>query len=334
MTLQTGRFATHASRHPLFRTQDREQARQMTGRALKPFRLDLLTGSSTVDAVQNYRRLDRLAFSYLTMGGAVRIDPGVLQDFYLIQIPTAGHCDITYGNRRTRLTLNKVSIIAPERRFSMVWSHDCALFEVKIDRAALQAFIVNYAGLEIDQPIDFALELASSNPAIDGLSRLLSLMCAEIEDPDSALSHGATTRPLEEALLAMLLDRVPNDLSETLATHTPTGAPANVRKAEAFIAGHIADPLSMSEIAHASGASVRALQGAFRRYRNTTPMSFLRDLRLDRCHHDLSLASPGDVTVTEVALRWGFTHLGRFSRDFARRFGEFPSSTLGSRRKH
>ena len=42
-----------------------------------------------------------------------------------------------------------------------------------------------------------------------------------------------------------------------------------------------------------------------------------------------------DTTVKEVATRWGFSHLGRFSRDYQRRFGEAPSETLsrGAKRK-
>jgi AraC-like DNA-binding protein len=32
--------------------------------------------------------------------------------------------------------------------------------------------------------------------------------------------------------------------------------------------------------------------------------------------------------VTAVAFRWGFSHLGHFTTDYKRRFGETPSETL------
>ncbi|MBO0983539.1 helix-turn-helix domain-containing protein [Rathayibacter sp. SD072] len=37
---------------------------------------------------------------------------------------------------------------------------------------------------------------------------------------------------------------------------------------------------------------------------------------------------PGTVTVADIAHRWGFAHLGRFSASYAQRFGENPKSTL------
>ena len=37
-------------------------------------------------------------------------------------------------------------------------------------------------------------------------------------------------------------------------------------------------------------------------------------------------------TVTAIALRWGFTHLARFSGQYRARFGELPSQTLSTTR--
>jgi AraC-like DNA-binding protein len=37
-----------------------------------------------------------------------------------------------------------------------------------------------------------------------------------------------------------------------------------------------------------------------------------------------------NLSVTDVAFKWGFTHLGRFSQEYKRRYGELPSSTRRS----
>jgi AraC-like DNA-binding protein len=60
-------------------------------------------------------------------------------------------------------------------------------------------------------------------------------------------------------------------------------------------------------------------------------MEFLRDVRLERVHQELADAG-ADITVTAVALRWGFGHLGRFAVAYRRKYGRSPSDTLRSGR--
>ena len=60
-----------------------------------------------------------------------------------------------------------------------------------------------------------------------------------------------------------------------------------------------------------------------------TPTANLREVRLDRAHHELRSAEPdAGVTVTDTALRCGFGHLPRFAAAYQRKFGLLPSETL------
>ena len=88
------------------------------------------------------------------------------------------------------------------------------------------------------------------------------------------------------------------------------------------------------ETAEALGISRRTLEHLFRDSLGTTPGKYLGLLRLNRCHHDLYHADPSKESVTSVAMRWGFTHLGRFSGAYRKHFGELPSETLGKSRPH
>ena len=56
-------------------------------------------------------------------------------------------------------------------------------------------------------------------------------------------------------------------------------------------------------------------------------MNFLRQVRLAGVHRNLEQGG-GPGVVAEVAMSWGFNHLGRFSADYRRSFGESPSDTL------
>ncbi len=105
--------------------------------------------------------------------------------------------------------------------------------------------------------------------------------------------------------------------------------PASVRRAVAFIEAGPDLDLSVADIARAGRVSVRTLQLAFRRHLNTTPMRYLRRVRLDLARTDLHAAHPADgTTVTDVARRWGYADLSRFAADYRTVYGEHPHVTL------
>jgi TolB-like protein len=88
---------------------------------------------------------------------------------------------------------------------------------------------------------------------------------------------------------------------------------------------------SIKELAAACGVAPRTLQKHFRRFVGRTPREVQWALRLERARRDLLLALP-DASVTDIALRWGFRHLGRFAILYRRRYDESPSATLRRRR--
>jgi AraC-like DNA-binding protein len=89
-----------------------------------------------------------------------------------------------------------------------------------------------------------------------------------------------------------------------------------------------ADDLSVVDLARATNVSVRTLQAVFREHTGTTPMGYLRQLRLSRAHRDLLAADPRRDTVARIAHRWAFPHLGRFASAYRARYGYNPSITL------
>ncbi|WP_137150117.1 AraC family transcriptional regulator [Devosia sp. FKR38] len=153
-----------------------------------------------------------------------------------------------------------------------------------------------------------------------------------------ALSAGMhKDRPLErsplafellvEAALQILLTQLPNRINSGLPTRAPQTAPRHVRRAIDYMHAHLHEPITIGEIASHAGIGVRGLQWAFRQYCDTSPGNYLRRIRLDAVH--LELSNPGNILpVSEVALKWGFVHMGRFAAEYGRAFGRLPSETL------
>ncbi len=98
-----------------------------------------------------------------------------------------------------------------------------------------------------------------------------------------------------------------------------------------YIVAHLAERLSMTDLEQISGLSARALQYAFQRRFGCTPVTWIRNERLNAARERL-LAAGEQATVTDVALAFGFSNLGNFSKYYSDKFGEYPSQTLSSAR--
>ena len=69
---------------------------------------------------------------------AVDIDPGMLNDFYLLQIPTRGHEVVDVAGRRVWSTPDTASLVSPQQDFRMRHGADTEKLFLRVDRAALE----------------------------------------------------------------------------------------------------------------------------------------------------------------------------------------------------
>lgn len=103
---------------------------------------------------------------------------------------------------------------------------------------------------------------------------------------------------------------------------------ARIRHVVEYVHEHAHLPITSTDLATLANLSLRALQAAFGRLLGMSPNAYIRSVRLDRIRTELLRGDPSAVTVSDVALRWGFAHAGRFSGAYAKQFGEYPSETL------
>ena len=120
---------------------------------------------------------------------------------------------------------------------------------------------------------------------------------------------------------------MPHNRQRALEAAAASIAPFFVRRAERFIAENARQAIDLEDLADVAGVSARALQMGFRRFRNTTPMAYLRAVRLELARIELARASRSGA-VASIAHLCGFEHLGRFAADYKARFNESPSQTL------
>ena len=93
----------------------------------------------------------------------------------------------------------------------------------------------------------------------------------------------------------------------------------------AYMYENLSEPLTLTGLEAVAGISVRSLQIEFKKRFQLSPLCWLREQRLLRAHQLLNSKNE-DRPVSTIAKECGFTHFGRFSVAFRKKFGVSASA--------
>jgi len=311
----------------LFLLSDTDKVRENVSRVFKPHELQPSQSGEGVSACMHHVSRGRLSLNRLEYSTDVIIDPGRLERFYLIQIPMAGNAEVRCGNHRFDSTPQVASLLSPQLPVEMRWQGGAPQLAIRIDSDDMAHHCRQHLAQHPEHlpAFDPRLDLGSTGGAY--FLQLLGVLLGAMADEQHPIHQPLVLRQFESALLNALLYGVQHDVQQQLhERNTKSVSPYFVKRTEEYIRNHLHEPLSIECLAEQAGVSVRTLYAGFRNFRNTSPMAYLRDLRLERVHQEL--AQEQQSSVTEVAFKWGFAHLGRFAQEYKRRYGELPSATL------
>lgn len=310
-----------------FQTQDLEEARSWGERVFCENELRSLDTRKPVDARMYYRRLNGIGVGRMSYGGEVTIEPGLLDSFYLIQMPLCGMERIECGGTTTHSSPVMGSVLNAHIPARIRHGERTEKLIIRVDRDLLERHCRQHLGGALQQRIAFdtamPLDTVSGQRWMRTMNWLLETLQAECSPVSPLLSA-----QIEQMVVTMLLVCQSHNYTRALCEDVRTVAPAFIRRAEQFIEDRAQDPITVGDMAEHVGVSTRSLFTGFRKYRNTSPMLYLKEVRLNRVREQLMRGQTGGTTVTAVAYQWGFGHLGHFTTDYKRRFGESPSETL------
>jgi len=201
-----------------------------------------------------------------------------------------------------------------------------AVFQVtreEVERAA-----VAHLGRPLPIPRTGWLHFPPTEAAPLLAQRIRSTVAVASQSPTDVSSSVA--RGLHEQLLRACIDAVAAGLG--LNAHgEQQNSPrrgALTQRARDYLFANLDQSFSLRALSEAACCSERVLQYAFHEVYGVGPQRWFHAMKLNEANRELRAYGPGEVRVTDVALRWGFTHFGRFSVDYRRMFGERPSETL------
>jgi AraC-like DNA-binding protein len=117
------------------------------------------------------------------------------------------------------------------------------------------------------------------------------------------------------------------DVGDRDAPEVSRALPADLVLVLGWLRSHLSEPVQLQRLAEIGGVRPRTLETHFKMFLGTTPLGWVRRMRLARARQDL-LREGARATVTDIAFASGFSQLGRFAAQYRKAFGELPSATM------
>jgi AraC-like DNA-binding protein len=310
------------------RTRDVDEAEAVVTKVYVPHRLRPVDGKA-IDARLNAVNSGAVTFGFLTYGATSRISLPPMETCYHVNITLAGSSTVSCAEERGRTVgMSGAAVLTPDRAHLIEWAADAQQIALKIPRGDLEGHLTSLTHVAQDRPIDFDLTADLRSPAGRGLLRAIDFVQREWDEDGVLTAHPASRRHLESLVLTSLLVAAPGAHQRVLARDEGPLRSDPLRTATAYVHDHLDELPTLEDLTRVTGVGARALQAAFRRHLQCTPLQYVRDARLMRARTDLLHPGTDRQSVTDVAARWGFYNVGRFSALYRARFGEAPSVTL------
>lgn len=335
-------------RNCVFQSRSAVASHAQLSRELSEHDLDWRRGS--VDTALFRADVNRMSLLALRYGAEVEVRPEPFKDFALVQMPLRGAAEIECDGVRLTVAQGEAAVVAPRRQIRLVWQPGCEQLLLKVPFELLRQ-VSCHTCIRSHCPDDasdcgvglepaFVIERGLNLQWRALVQQLLNLLPA----PGEAGLHPGWLNQFEQTVALFLLAHQPTALGRDLdggddeagaaeaVIDLPSSSRVAERKLEAvedYMRGRLFAPIALADLAKAAGVSARTLNILCHRHRGVAPMVLLRQVRLDAARARL-LADPF-ASVTEVALEYGFGHLGRFSAYYRERFGELPRDTGAAR---
>lgn len=249
--------------------------------------------------------------------------------FYQVNVLASGLMRLFHRGSSITHRPGLATICLPEGELVVPrWQAGSRLIGLRVGRNALEDILSEALGRPLTTQIEFNLSMATTTGPARSWLHMFTVFAQELFRSDSALAQPLVAAPFVDSLLHALLLAADHPYQSALEQRTKLVAPHSIRPAVEIIESQPHLPLTVTSLAAECHVSSRSLQQSFMRHMGMSPMTYLRQVRLRRAHHELLGSDPSVETVASIAKRWGYTNPGRFAAAHAARYGETPAATL------
>ncbi|HWS35083.1 MAG TPA: AraC family transcriptional regulator [Actinoplanes sp.] len=315
--------------HAGLRTSDMAEAREFCRKLYYgTLQIEPAGAPGRVEFSADVASLGPITLGDIRYGTDIHVSIRALETAYHVLVPLTGMLRSRHRGATVLADPTRAVVYRPTGDIELDWPATCRLLSIKVERAALEREL----DAALDQRVVSPLPLGASFDLAAGPGRtwaaLARLLLTELSAPDTLASRPRMAARWRDMVVSGLALTVEHPYGAEPAGLQGPHRPRTVKRALDAIHAEPRRCWTAHDLSAVAGVGVRVLQDAFRRHVGMSPLTYLRRLRLDEVHAELSRSDPGQTNVSEVAYRWGFTHLGRFAGAYRSRFGATPSQTL------
>jgi AraC-like DNA-binding protein len=244
---------------------------------------------------------------------------------YSLSLPLSGEQELSIAGRQLRSNPQRGVIVSPNQSQRLSITGDCRKLQVVISSLAMRKTLEEMLQRPTERPLRFEPEMDASDGASASWWRMVRHFNEEMEHSE-LFGQAVFNRDLERALVKGLILAQPNNYSEELRRCLGEKLPHYLLRARDYLQANAREALRLDDLEQAAGVSRFKLFDGFRKHFGCSPMTYLKHYRLHAVREEI-LAAGGPRSISEIAMNWGFAHLGRFAGDYRKLFGETPSAT-------
>ncbi|WP_417794478.1 AraC family transcriptional regulator [Terasakiella pusilla] len=310
----------------VFKSSDPDTIETVIASYTSPFKMGISRKSTGFNANLNMTKVHKLDFAHSTFG-----DPeiewsskGESDNSYIFFIPTSGGGEVTHQKQNWEFSSST----------GVVWdmAHDISAsqqsfhsFSLTLSKEKLAAHASALGGPQCGMTgvmLDPMVNLAS--PAGMLFKNTIKSVADALDGPAGNTINDLVLSQYSDLILTQILTQfspiVRRELNGPVSSYI---LPKNIKLARDYIHSHISEKLDMMILSQVSNCSYRTLQRGFMSAFNLTPIQYIRKVRLQFVKNEINLAGP-EITISAIARKWGFGHLGRFANEFHKEFGYHP----------
>lgn len=314
--------------HSTFRVveADADEMSEHYARTLSPAKVEPLKPSQRISVEDRHYSAGRHSVWNGKCHSGMKVALASAPDAFVLYLPTSGAMEIDVGHQRV-VSTPATGFLGDMTHFERLVLHeDRSHIGIAFEKSAMIQQLSELLDGPVTDNIEFAGAIDLTTVKGSRLAALGTLIWnfLDVDDADQ-FSPNAIER-LFQTMMVILLEEVPNNYLQRLARPTSPAVPRRLKRAIEYMHANISSSISVADIAREAGTSVRALQASFQQFKGTTPLNYLRTIRLDGARK--ALADDGNsLSIADLARNWGFSHMGRFAAVYYEAFGETPSET-------